>query len=61
MADKTNEKCAHPSCTCVAAKDSKYCSTFCEGSEGRVDIICNCGHSACAEVATAASGERARY
>ncbi|HZL57920.1 MAG TPA: hypothetical protein VFC21_12590, partial [Bryobacteraceae bacterium] len=39
MADQKNETCAHPSCNCAAAKDSKYCSTVCEGNEGRADII----------------------
>jgi hypothetical protein len=29
MAADTNKRCAHPSCTCPAAVDSKYCSTEC--------------------------------
>jgi hypothetical protein len=58
MAEKkpANEKkdmCAHPSCNCRAASDSKYCSAFCEGNAGRPDIICGCGHAACATTATA--------
>lgn len=48
MAEKT-EKCAHPSCNCTAAHDSKYCSTFCEGAGNKPDITCNCGHPACAQ------------
>ncbi len=54
MADnKQTEKCAHPSCKCRAASDSKYCSAFCEGNAGTPDIICNCGHAGCEMVATA--------
>jgi hypothetical protein len=26
-----SKKCAHPSCRCMAKKDSNYCSTYCEG------------------------------
>ena len=37
--NKNTETCAHPSCNCAPANDSKYCSTLCEGNEGRVDII----------------------
>jgi hypothetical protein len=47
MTDKQQEKCAHPSCNCSAVKDSKFCSTVCEGNEGRADIICGCNHPAC--------------
>jgi hypothetical protein len=47
MTDKQQEKCAHPSCNCSPAKDSKFCSAFCEGNEGRSDIICGCNHPAC--------------
>jgi hypothetical protein len=32
MAEKKIEKCAHPGCNCPAAKGSKYCGTYCEGS-----------------------------
>jgi hypothetical protein len=46
MADKP-DKCAHPSCNCVAVKDSKYCSTFCEGNAKTPDIMCSCGHAQC--------------
>jgi hypothetical protein len=41
------EKCAHPSCNCIAVKDSKYCSAFCEGASDKPDITCNCGHEPC--------------
>jgi hypothetical protein len=58
MADKNTETCAHPSCNCPPAEDSDYCSTLCEGNEGRVDIICACGHPMCVMVTSAAGGER---
>jgi hypothetical protein len=51
MADKKTEKCAHPSCNCPAAKDSKFCGTLCEANAGRADIICSCGHAGCATAA----------
>lgn len=47
MADKSKEKCAHPSCNCAPAKGSKYCGALCEGNAGRADILCGCGHPAC--------------
>jgi len=43
------EKCAHPPCMCEAAKDSKYCSAYCEGQGENAAILCACGHPACAE------------
>jgi hypothetical protein len=55
MADNRTEKCAHPSCVCVAANDSRFCSAFCEGSTDHPDIICNCGHGACAATETVAT------
>lgn len=59
MADKSNETCAHPSCTCPPAKDSKYCSALCEGNAGHPDIICDCGHAACgARERTGSASER---
>jgi hypothetical protein len=51
--DKTNEKCAHPSCKCPAKAESKYCSTYCEGQGDTADIECQCGHGPCAERAKA--------
>jgi hypothetical protein len=53
MADNQTQKCAHPACACPAAKDSKYCSTFCAGKADKPDITCNCGHAACAVEAVA--------
>ncbi len=55
MADKSKETCAHPSCHCAAAKDSKYCSAFCEKNAGHPDIACACGHPACETTAHAGS------
>lgn len=52
MADKSKEKCAHPSCNCAPAKDSKYCSALCEGNAGHPDVTCGCGHAGCASAAT---------
>lgn len=46
-----HEKCAHPSCHCMARPDSKYCSAYCEGEAKTADIICNCGHDACVQKA----------
>ena len=45
---ESKNKCAHPSCRCQARPDSKYCSTYCEGEAETADILCSCGHSACA-------------
>jgi hypothetical protein len=46
MADSSDKKCAHPSCTCKVTKN-KYCSIECETMETRPDIDCKCGHPAC--------------
>jgi hypothetical protein len=43
------EKCAHPACNCVAAKDSKYCSQYCDDASDTTELSCNCGHPGCAE------------
>jgi len=50
MADKAQNKCAHPSCECVTALGEKYCSQFCKdaGAE-ELEIACDCGHSACSK------------
>lgn len=55
MADRS-EKCAHPSCNCKRAEDSKYCSAFCEGNAKHPDVVCSCGHAACEAGAYAGSG-----
>jgi hypothetical protein len=62
MADH-KDKCAHPSCNCRAANDSKFCSAFCEGASEKADIICNCGHTGCAarETASTSGGVSSRY
>ncbi|MCU1275418.1 MAG: hypothetical protein JWO48_2849 [Bryobacterales bacterium] len=43
----TRKKCAHPSCTCQAEEDSKYCSPYCEAAGDTIELACNCGHSGC--------------
>jgi hypothetical protein len=48
MAEKKTEKCAHPGCNCPAAKESKYCSDYCESIGKQPSIACSCGHAACA-------------
>jgi len=47
MAD--DKKCAHGACLCVAERDSKYCSEYCEDAEdaGVTEIACGCEHPAC--------------
>lgn len=55
MADTKTEKCAHPSCVCTAAGDSKFCSAFCEGASDHPDILCNCGHASCSTRAAAST------
>lgn len=47
MAD--NKKCKHNACSCTAAKDSDYCSEYCENAEdtGVTEIACGCQHSNC--------------
>jgi hypothetical protein len=47
MAEHTTEKCAHPACACKGSRDSKFCSTFCEGATENPDITCSCGHACC--------------
>jgi len=51
MADNQSKKCAHPGCNCSAAKNSKYCGTYCEGAAQRPSIACGCGHPECSEPA----------
>jgi hypothetical protein len=47
MADHSHEKCAHPSCSCRATTESKYCSSYCEDAKDTTEIGCNCGHAGC--------------
>lgn len=42
-----DKKCKHPSCTCTARPDSKYCSAYCEAAGDTTEIGCNCGHPGC--------------
>lgn len=55
MSDHHNEECAHPSCKCRAAIDSKYCSPYCEAAADTTEISCNCGHTGCELSETRAS------
>lgn len=43
----TANKCAHPSCTCMAREDSRYCSQACEDAGSMTEIACQCGHPGC--------------
>ncbi len=48
MADeKKRGKCAHPSCSCEAAPDSKYCSEYCANARDLMEIGCGCEHPPC--------------
>ena len=58
MANHNDEKCAHRSCVCKAAKDSKFCSALCEGASDKPDILCACGHGGCVTTATAGASTR---
>jgi hypothetical protein len=40
-------KCAHPNCSCQAAKGSDYCSEQCESTAKTPHSNCECGHAAC--------------
>jgi len=44
---KTQNKCAHPACSCAPEKGSKYCGSYCEGARDKIELSCNCGHAAC--------------
>jgi hypothetical protein len=48
---KQQEKCAHPSCACPAATDSRYCGAYCEGARETSEINCSCGHPNCSSPA----------
>lgn len=43
------QKCAHPACNCMAAKDSKYCSEYCHDAKDTLELACSCGHPGCEE------------
>jgi hypothetical protein len=53
MSTKSKDSCEHPGCTCPQAKDSKYCSAFCEGQASHPSIECECGHTTCAATKSA--------
>lgn len=43
----TNDKCAHPPCTCDVEEGDKYCSVECEAMEDTPDLACECPHADC--------------
>jgi hypothetical protein len=47
MTGQAKNKCAHPSCSCAAGNDSKYCSAYCEDAKDTTELACNCGHPGC--------------
>jgi hypothetical protein len=47
MENRKQEKCAHPSCSCRAGADSKYCSPYCEAAKDKTEIACGCEHAGC--------------
>jgi hypothetical protein len=47
MDDKNKNRCGHTGCSCLAAKDSKYCSPHCETVKTGAEISCECGHPQC--------------
>ncbi len=49
MADEKQTKCAHATCDCPAAQDSKYCSEYCRDAHrsGVMEIGCGCEHPGC--------------
>jgi len=47
------KKCANAACSCVPAKDDKYCSPHCEALATETEVICQCGHPHCRGEATA--------
>jgi hypothetical protein len=50
MAEETmQKKCARETCSCPAAKDSKYCGEECEDAAKvhMMEIGCTCHHTDC--------------
>ncbi len=47
MAQQKTNKCKHPTCSCLAAEGSGYCSTQCEAVKDTPDIDCRCTHAGC--------------
>jgi hypothetical protein len=41
------KKCGNPSCSCETPAGAKYCSAHCEGTAGRTELACLCGHAGC--------------
>jgi hypothetical protein len=47
MKEQSKDQCAHPTCNCKAASDSKYCSGYCEAAKDKTEISCGCEHANC--------------
>ena len=43
---KTDQKCAHPSCYCIVPAGTKYCSEYCKKAP-QIELHCNCMHPEC--------------
>ncbi len=50
MAQNTEQKCAHPACSCTVAPKGpfgKYCSDACQKAGGITELRCGCHHAEC--------------
>jgi hypothetical protein len=45
------KKCQNPACTCTPPKADRFCGAHCDGLEGAVEVVCQCGHASCEGVA----------
>jgi hypothetical protein len=59
MTGNARQMCAHPSCNCIAAEGSRYCSPYCEAARDTTEISCNCGHQGCELALSQAGSSRA--
>jgi hypothetical protein len=44
---RTDRKCAHEGCSCLARPGSKYCGDYCERAGTMTELHCNCQHAGC--------------
>jgi len=63
MNARTDQRCAHPACTCTVRDDEAYCSEHCrkrvESPTSDQPVGCQCGHPECEGArAEAAATER---
>jgi len=40
------QKCAHPSCSCMVPPGTKFCSDYCKKAP-ETELHCNCMHKEC--------------